>query len=58
MRFKTNFKYYNRKSKAYYIWKKYFKILNGNILDIGADQCYLKEHLSNNANYIGIGLNS
>lgn len=58
MRFKTNFKYYNRKSKAYYIWEKYFKILNGNILDIGADQCYLKEHLGNKANYIGIGLNS
>lgn len=58
MRFKTNFKYYNRKSKAYYIWEKYLKILKGNVLDVGADECYLKEHLSNNENYIGIGLNS
>lgn len=58
MRFKTNFKYYNRKSKAYYIWEKYLKILKGNVLDVGADQCYLKEHLGNKVNYIGIGLNS
>lgn len=58
MKFKTNFVYTDRQTKAHYVYLKYQPILVGNILDVGADQCYLKEHLGNKANYIGIGLNS
>ena len=58
MEFETNFIYTNRKTKARYTYLKYQPILVGNILDVGADQCYLKEQLDNKANYIGIGLSS
>ena len=58
MKFHTNFVYTDRQTKAYYVYLKYQPILVGNILDVGADQCYLKEHLGNKVNYIGIGLSS
>jgi len=58
MKFKTNFVYTDRQTKAHYVYLKYQPILVGNILDVGADQCYFKEHLGNKANYIGIGLSS
>ena len=56
--FKTQYKYHDRKTKAYYVWCKYRKIIKGKVLDVGADQCYLKKYLGNKANYIGIGLSS
>jgi ubiquinone/menaquinone biosynthesis C-methylase UbiE len=58
MKFHTNFVYTDRQTKAHYVYLKYQPILVGNILDVGADQCYLKEHLGNKVNYIGIGLSS
>ena len=58
MKFKTNYVYTDRRTKSRYVYLKYQSILVGNILDVGADQCYLKEHLGNEANYIGIGLSS
>lgn len=58
MKFHTNFIYADRKTKARYIYLKYQPIIRGNILDVGADQCYLKEQLGNKINYIGIGMNS
>jgi len=58
MKFQTNFVYTDRQTKAHYVYLKYQPILVGNILDVGADQCYLKEHLGNKVNYIGIGLSS
>ena len=58
MKFKTNFVYTDRQTKSRYVYLKYQPILVGNVLDVGADQCYLKELLDNKANYIGIGLNS
>lgn len=58
MIFQTDYAYTGRKTKARYIYLKYQPILVGNILDVGADHCYLKEHLGNKANYIGIGLSS
>ncbi len=58
MRFKTDFKYWNRESKAKYIFLKYKSILVGRILDVGADKCYLGEHLSDKVEYVGIGLGS
>jgi SAM-dependent methyltransferase len=58
MKFHTNFVYTDRQTKAHHVYLKYQPILVGNILDIGADQCYLKKYLGNKANYIGIGLSS
>jgi SAM-dependent methyltransferase len=58
MKFHTNFVYTDRQTKARYVYLKYQPILVGNVLDIGADQCYLKKYLGNKANYIGIGLSS
>ena len=55
--FQTKFRYHDRPSKAKYVWLKYQSILeSAAILDVGADECYLKEHLSDNASYWGIGL--
>jgi len=56
MRFTTEYIYKDRETKALYVWKKYQQILKGNILDVGADQCYLKEYLNSDTEYIGIGL--
>jgi hypothetical protein len=58
MKFETKFIYTDRESKARYIYLKYKSILVGNILDVGADQCYLKEYLDDNAKYVGVGLYS
>lgn len=58
MKFHTNFVYTDRQTKAHYVYLKYQPVLVGNILDVGADQCYLKERLGNKVNYIGIGLSS
>ena len=58
MKFEANFIYTDRKTKARYIYLKYKLILVGHILDVGADQCYLKEYLDNNAKYVGVGLYS
>ena len=56
MQFHTDFKYTSRKDKPEYVWWKYRKILQGRILDVGADECGLKKFLSEGAEYIGIGL--
>ncbi|MBW1676055.1 MAG: methyltransferase domain-containing protein [Deltaproteobacteria bacterium] len=49
-------KYRDRQTKAKYVWLKYHSILRGRrILDIGADKCYLKQHLDEEASYWGIG---
>lgn len=57
MEFKTDFKYTNRDGKAEYVWLKYGSILSGKeILDVGADECHLKEHLDDKAKYLGVGL--
>lgn len=56
MKFKSNYKYTDRESKAHYVWDKYKEILKGKILDVGSDRCYLKKYLGENTSYIGIGL--
>jgi SAM-dependent methyltransferase len=49
--------YHDRKSKALYVWNKYRPYLHGrSILDVGADKCYLKDHLDSKSSYWGIGL--
>lgn len=56
MRFNTNKSYTDRKSKAGYVYDKYGEILTGNILDVGADNCYLRDLLGEKAAYTGIGI--
>lgn len=57
LRFQTDFRYTDRRSKAEYVWRKYEGILKGaSILDVGADECHLKHHLDPQASYYGIGL--
>lgn len=55
-RFFTDFKYTSREDKPEYVWRKYREILQGEILDVGADQCGLKKFLPQGTKYIGIGL--
>lgn len=57
MKFETDFVYHNRESKAQYVWLKYHEILQGaSILDVGADECYLKNYIDAETHYFGIGL--
>ena len=57
LRFHTDYQYTDRETKAKYVWLKYQPILRGRkILDVGADECYLKQHLDESASYWGIGL--
>lgn len=58
MRFHSDFKYTSRKDKPKYVWQKYREILQGRILDVGADECGLKKFLPERTEYIGIGLGS
>ena len=57
-RFFTSFKYTSREDKPEYVWRKYREILQGEILDVGADQCGLKKFLPEGTKYTGIGLGS
>jgi hypothetical protein len=54
--FHTEFVYTDRETKAEFVWLKYNSILTGRILDVGADQCFLKRHLPEDVEYVGIGL--
>ena len=57
IKFETDYRYTDRQTKAKYVWLKYQPILQGRkILDVGADQCYLKQYLDDDASYWGIGL--
>jgi SAM-dependent methyltransferase len=53
--FHTDTQYTDRQTKARYVYEKYKDILKGNILDVGADQGFLKSHLPNDTNYMDIG---
>lgn len=55
-KFVTDYRYIDRQTKAKYVWEKYKRILTGRILDVGADECYLKSYLSSETFYWGIGL--
>ena len=53
----TDFRATDRLSKAEYAWRKYGPILRGKILDVGADQCHLRQHLDpKECEYLGVGL--
>lgn len=54
--FQSNYRYTDRKTKAKFVFERYKGLLKGKILDVGADQCFLKENLPDDVEYIGIGL--
>ena len=56
MRFPTDLHYGDRESKARYVWEKYRTLLDGRILDVGADECHLRDHLAESTEYVGVGL--
>ena len=56
MHFHTDFKYTSREDKPEYVWRKYQELLRGRILDVGADECGLRQFLPEGTEYIGIGL--
>jgi len=56
MKFQTDYYYTDRETKAKYVWLKYRSILKGRILDVGADEGYLKKYLPAETDYWGIGL--
>lgn len=56
MQFHTDFRYTSRKNKPEYVWRKYGQILQGRILDVGADECGLRDLLPAGTEYNGIGL--
>lgn len=53
--FHTTFIPHDRETKAKYVWLKYRQILQGKILDVGADEQYIKNYLCNGDQYVGIG---
>lgn len=56
-KFVTDFNYVDRESKSEYVWRKYQSVLQeAKVLDVGADECHLRKHLSHPTNYIGIGM--
>jgi SAM-dependent methyltransferase len=56
IKFKTDYIYTDRETKARFVYEKYKSILKGKILDVGADQCSLRKHLPEDVEYTGIGL--
>ncbi len=56
MRFATEKNYTDRKTKAAYVFDKYRDILRGSVLDVGADNCYLRDLLGSEVKYTGIGI--
>lgn len=56
MQFHTEYKYTSREDKPEYVWRKYRELLQGRILDVGADECGLRQYLPEGTEYIGIGL--
>ena len=54
--FHTSFIYHNREDRAKYIWLKYKTILQGRILDVGADKGYLGSYLPSECQYTTVGL--
>jgi len=53
--FKTGIVYSDRPTKAAYVADKYKKVLRGSVLDVGADQQYLRPLLPAGTRYVGIG---
>lgn len=53
----SDFRYVDRRSKAEYVWRKYRPFLDDSlVLDVGADECHLRDLLEDPSRYWGIGL--
>lgn len=48
--------YSDRESRQEFVYKKYKSILRQSVLDVGADEGYIKKFLDRNTKYIGVGL--
>jgi predicted SAM-dependent methyltransferase len=48
--------YKNRQEKSKYVYEKYQPLFQGSILDVGADECFLKDYLAPEQVYKGVGL--
>lgn len=58
-RFRTRFGYVDRETKAAHVYSKYGALLQGSVLDVGADAQYLKPYVQENGGeYFGVGLGS
>lgn len=56
-RYDTDYTYTGRSDKPRYIVEKYgFDVLSESVLDVGADQCLLRDYLRDDTRYLGIGL--
>jgi len=53
-RYRTDFRYTDRASKATYIARKYGAILTGRVLDVGCDAAPLRALLAPPASYLGV----
>ena len=54
--FSTNVRYSNRETKATYVWEKYKPLLQHSVLDVGADQGFLRPHVTAaGGRYLGVG---
>lgn len=56
VRFHTPLTYSERATKAQYVAEKYREILQGRVLDVGADKCHLRHLVPAGTSYTGIGL--
>jgi len=56
MIYRSDYRYTDRETKSRYVWEKYRPLLQGRILDVGADECHLKQYLDPQTKYWGIGL--
>lgn len=55
-KYQTDFMYDSRETKAEFVWRKYRPALAGKrILDVGADQGYLRRHIDASTSYYGVG---
>ncbi len=56
MQFHSQKTYESRPEKMLYLFDKYGPLLKESILDVGADECYLRQYLDANTKYVGIGM--
>ncbi len=54
--FHTDYRYVDRETKPRYVWEKYGAVLEGRILDVGADASQMRDALPADCDYTGIGI--
>jgi 2-polyprenyl-3-methyl-5-hydroxy-6-metoxy-1,4-benzoquinol methylase len=56
VKFETKLTFKNREEKAHYVAQKYKSILQGKVLDVGPGECYIRNELPPEVQYVGVGL--